>query len=182
MSLDEKSDAELVRLFKSGNADAFDAIVRRFQDRIFRLACVWLYDEQGAADVAQEVFVRGFRGLRSFRFRSAPFTWLYRTTKNVCHEFNRRRRPEPLEDEPADRASAPEQHVADYDSARRIRRLVADLPERQREVVMLRIFEDLSVRETAQSMGCREGTVKALLHKATANLKTRMLRAEDRDV
>ncbi|MBT8101220.1 MAG: sigma-70 family RNA polymerase sigma factor, partial [Gammaproteobacteria bacterium] len=92
MSLDEKSDDELVRLFKTGDALAYDAIVRRFQDRVFRLACLWLFDQQLATDAAQEVFVRGFKGLRSFRFRSAPFTWLYRTTRNVCNEFNRVRR------------------------------------------------------------------------------------------
>ena len=172
--MDESSDDELVRLFKSGNPHAYDAIVRRFQDRVFRLACVWLYDDQSAADVAQEVFVRGYKGLRSFRFRSAPFTWLYRTTRNVCNEFNRVRKTEQLDDEPHDPDSVPERDVADYESARRVRRLVEKLPERQREVVLLRIFEDMSVKETAQSMGCREGTVKALLHKATAKLKLSM--------
>ena len=64
MSLEGASDAELVRQFKSGDAAAYDAIVRRFQDRVFRLACVWLYDDQSAQDAAQEVFVRGFKGLR----------------------------------------------------------------------------------------------------------------------
>ena len=172
--MDDSSDVELVRLFKSGDAHAYEAIVRRFQDRVFRLACVWLYDDQSAADVAQEVFVRGFKGLRSFRFRSAPFTWLYRTTKNVCNEFNRVRKTEQLDDEPHDPGSVPERDVAEYESARRVRRLVEKLPERQREVVLLRIFEDMSVKETARSMGCREGTVKALLHKATAKLKLSM--------
>lgn len=181
MSFEGASDAELVRQFKSGDPAAFDAIVRRFQDRVFRLACIWLYDQQSAADVAQEVFVRGYKGLRSFRFRSSPFTWLYRTTRNVCNEFNRVRKTEPLDDEPADPGSAPEQDVSNYESARQIRELVAGLPERQREVVILRIFEDMSVRETALSMGCREGTVKALLHKATERLKTRMRHVESND-
>lgn len=171
MNMDDASDVELVKLFKSGDAAAFDAIVLRFQDRVYRLACIWLYDEQFAADAAQEVFVRGFKGLRAFRFRSAPFTWLYRTTRNVCSEFNRVRRSEALLDEPPDSSSIPETQITQLDSARRVRQLVANLPDRQREVVMLRIFEDLSVKETALAMGCREGTVKALLHKATGNLK-----------
>ena len=174
MSIDDSSDVELVRLFKSGDPQAYDAIVRRFQDRVFRLACVWLYDDQSAADVAQEVFVRGFKGLRAFRFRSAPFTWLYRTTRNVCNEFNRVRKTEPLDIEPRDPGSGPERDVAALESARRVRRLVEKLPERQREVVLLRIFEDMSVKETAQSMRCREGTVKALLHKATARLNLKL--------
>ncbi len=179
MNVDDAPDIELVRLFKAGHTAAFDAIVRRFQDRVYRLACVWLYDEQYAADAAQEVFVRSYKGLRSFRFRSTPFTWLYRTTRNVCHEFNRIRRTESLEHEPQDADSKPESAVADYEAARKVREYVAGLPERQRDVVMLRIFEDLSVRETAQAMGCREGTVKALLHKATNNLRSRMQVSEE---
>lgn len=171
MTLDGYSDVELVQRFKSGDAAAFDAIVHRFQDRIYRLASVWLHDGQHAGDAAQEVFLRAFKGLRRFHFRSAPFTWLYRTTRHVCNEFNRKRRAEPLNDEPHDPAAAPERQVDAYEAARRIRRLVANLPARQREVVMLRIFEDLSVAETASAMGCREGTVKALLHKATARLR-----------
>ena len=176
MSWDDCSDAELVRRFKSGSRAAFDAIVRRFQDRIYRLACLSLYDEQYAADVTQEVFIRSHKGLRRFQFRAEPFTWLYRTTRLVCREFNRKRPGYPLDEEPADMSGLPERVVADYDRAKRVRELVAGLPERQREVVLLRLFEDLSVRETAAAMGCREGTVKALLHKATVNLEASMHR------
>lgn len=171
MTLDEQSDVELVRQFKSGESRAFDIIVERFQDRIYRLACVWLYDPQNAADVTQEVFVRAYTGLRRFRFRSHPFTWLYRTARNVCSEFNRARRAEPLEQEPTDESESPHRDVSDFERARRVRELVGKLPDRQQEVVMLRIFEDLSVKEAARLMGCREGTVKALLYKATRNLK-----------
>lgn len=167
----EKSDVELVREFKAGSASAFDAIIRRFQDRIYRLACVWLYDPQHADDATQEVFLRAHKGLRRFHFRAAPFTWLYRTTRYVCNEFNRRRKTEPLDDEPIDSSDSPDRQVTKIDAATRVRELVAELPERQREVVIFRIFEELSVRETASAMGCREGTVKALLHKATKRLR-----------
>lgn len=171
MSWDGQSDVELVKQFKDGNAEAYDEIVRRFQDRIFRLASVWLYDDQQASDVTQEVFIRGFKALQAFRFRATPFTWLYRTTRNVCREFNRKRKPEALDYEPVDESSVPESQVTTDESAKKVRQLVTKLPERQQEVVMLRVFEDLSVKETAQAMGCREGTVKALLSKAIANLR-----------
>lgn len=167
----EKSDVQLVREFRSGDAEAFDVIVARFQDRVFRLCRVWLHDGQNADDAAQEVFLRAWRGLRRFRFRSEPFTWLYRTTRNVCNELNRRRRLEALAGDPEDSAASPERDAEQSDVASRVRSLVAALPERQREVVLLRLFEDLSVRETAAAMGCREGTVKALLHKATKRLR-----------
>lgn len=167
----EATDEELVREFKNGNAAAFDQIVLRFQDRIYRLACVSLYDQQNAADAAQEVFLRAYKGLRGFRFRAAPFSWLYRCTKNVCKEFNRQRRAEVLDDDVADSGNRPHREQEADDAAKRVRDLVGVLPERQREVVVLRIFEELSVAETAAAMGCREGTVKALMHKATQKLK-----------
>ena len=176
MSWDDASDTELVRRFKSGDDGAFDAIVERFQDRIFRLASVSLIDQQNAADVTQEVLVRSHKGLRGFRFRAEPFTWVYRTTKLVCREFNRRRRTEALDGDLADTSATPERLVADYERMQRVRELVAGLPDRQREVVMLRIFEDLSVRETAKAMGASEGTVKALLHKAKDRLEKETMR------
>ncbi|MDJ0711335.1 MAG: RNA polymerase sigma factor [Woeseiaceae bacterium] len=167
----DASDVELVREFKAGNDAAFDQIVLRFQDRVYRLASVWLYDRQNAADASQEVFLRAYKGLRRFRFRALPFSWLYRCTRNVCSEFNRQRRSDSLDDEPADDSNRPHQVHEANDAARRVRELVRVLPQRQREVVILRVFEDLSVAETAAAMGCREGTVKALLHKATQRLK-----------
>lgn len=171
MNVDEPSDTELVRRFQGGDSAAFHQFVCRFQDPVYRLAAVWLDDAQQVDDASQEVFLRSYRGLHRFRFRSAPFTWLYRMTKNVCFEMNRKRRPEALEYEPRDPAIGPEGLASRLDAARQVRQLVSTLPERQREVVLLRVFEDLSVRDTASAMGCREGTVKALLHKATKNLQ-----------
>jgi len=171
MSSNEETDEELVRQFQKGNVAAFERIVRRHQDSICRMAAVWLHDPQYSADAAQEVFLRGFNGLRSFGFRSAPFTWLYRTTKNVCREQNRRRKTAVLDFEPVDDRAGPESEMNRQHAAREVRRLIAVLPERQKEVILLRLFEELSVRDTAKAMRCREGTVKALLHKATQRLK-----------
>lgn len=167
----DATDTELVRQFKRGDEAAFSQLVQRHQDRIFRLAAVSLYDEQLAADAAQEVFIRAYRGLRGFRFTAVPFTWLYRTTKNVCHEFNRQRRELPTQPDEQATDASPESLMEDLDTARSVRSLVAALPPRQREAVVLRVFEEMPVRETAALMGCREGTVKALLHKATLTLR-----------
>ncbi|MGI9294977.1 MAG: RNA polymerase sigma factor [Pseudomonadales bacterium] len=171
MNSNDATDEQLVQQIRDGDVFAFELLIRRHQDRIFRLASVWLYDDQQAADVVQEVFLRSHKGLRSFRFRSSVFTWLYRTTRNVCHEHNRKRSVQPLDTEPVDMSANPAQSAANAETAQKVRKLVAVLPQRQREVVMLRIFEGLSVREAALAMGCREGTVKALLHKASAKLR-----------
>jgi RNA polymerase sigma-70 factor (ECF subfamily) len=128
-----------------------------------------LYQQQDAMDVTQEVFLRAYRGLKTFRYRSAPFTWLYRTMKNVCQEYNRKTKRDGI---------ASSEYVTELDNITdnsdveaihylsEIRQLLKSLPKRQHEVVLLRIFEGFSINETASIMKCRPGTVKALLHKA----------------
>lgn len=168
----EPSDAFLLKRFRDGDRAAFEHFVRRHEDRIYRLASVWLRDASRAEDAAQEAFLRALRGVAAFRFRAAPFTWLYRTLRNVCHEINRERLHEAFDELQV--PGRPDEAAARVDAlraARDVRRLVAGLPERQREVVVLRVFESCSVAETAAAMGCREGTVKALLHKAMKRLR-----------
>ena len=115
-----------------------------------------------------------------FRFKSRATTWLMRVERNVCHEFNRRRRGEELGDDaetiadPQDSGDAQES----LESLRFVRRLVSGLPPRQREVVSLRVFEELSVADTAHVMGCRPGTVKALLNKAMTQLRGKVSEEE----
>ena len=92
------TDDDLVRRFQRGDEVAFSVFVGRHQDRLYRLARLWLADAQDAQDVVQEVLMRSYTGLKRFAFRAQPTTWLVRTTRNVCHEFNRRRRLSKLAD------------------------------------------------------------------------------------
>lgn len=176
--MEQETDADLVRRFHHGDHAAFEMLVRRHQDRIYRLAGLYLYSPQEAEDVAQEVFLRAFKGLGRFRFGAQPFTWLYRTLRNVCHEHNRRSRcdnSDAMDPDELPAAGCSETLFEVTRQAVEIRNLVAELPKRQREVVLLRIFEEMPVEETAAIMGCRPGTVKAQLHKAMQNLRSRKL-------
>jgi RNA polymerase sigma-70 factor (ECF subfamily) len=176
------SDRELVKRFQRGDEQAFEQLVRRHQDRVYRLARVRLRAPQEAVDVAQEVFLRAYPGLRAFLFNAEPFTWLYRTMLNVCNEYNRRtQRGRLLQEGLAADAlfDASERDDDETVDTRVIQRLVRELPARQQEVVMLRIFEELSVEDTARAMGCRPGTVKALLHKAMNKLRQELAHASN---
>lgn len=164
-------DGDLVRRYQKGDSQACRELLQRHQDRLYRLAGLWLYDASETEDVVQEVFARALRGLLRFRFRSAPFTWFYTTCRNVCREHNRRRRGEEYEDQPGAQAFEPQEQARLREVRTQAHALLATLTERQRDVVVLRIFEEFSVRETAAIMGCREGTVKALLHKALTAMR-----------
>ncbi|MFK8053497.1 MAG: RNA polymerase sigma factor [Woeseiaceae bacterium] len=174
MALEPDVDVDLLRAFKRGDGSAFEQLAKRHQDRIYRLCAVWLFDSQLAADATQETFLRALNGLRKFQFRAKPATWLYRTAQLVCMEFNRKREFAPLPDVVRDETPGPAQQHLDQLVLDDVKALIEQLSSRQREVVLLRTFEDLSIKETASLMGIREGTVKALMHKATEKLKMRM--------
>jgi RNA polymerase sigma-70 factor (ECF subfamily) len=171
--LRKDSDEQLIRRFQGGDTEAFERFVERHQDRVYRLACAWLYSPQNAPDAAQDVFLRAFTGLPRFRFRATPFTWLYRTLRNVCQEYNRRDASPALPLEERDLVGS-EDASHESDRERRLAELlqrVRRLPERQRDVVMLRLFEGMSIADTARTLGCRPGTVKAQLNRAVKKLK-----------
>jgi RNA polymerase sigma-70 factor (ECF subfamily) len=174
---ESEGDDEVLRRLVKGDASAFDAIVRAHQDRVFRLALALLNRREDARDAAQEVFLRAFRGLSGWRFEARLTTWLYRLTLNVCRETRRRRASEfwkrgrflalvaPLV---ARVRAAPELPEAGLE------RLVEALPPRQREVVVLRVYEDLTVAEAAEVLCVPPGTVKSNYFKAIGTLRRRL--------
>ena len=177
---DELSDRQLIKQFQKGDLQAFSIFVSRHQDRLMRVAATSIYVSANTEDVVQEVFLRAYKGLSKFRFGAEPFTWLYRTLKNVCKEMNRKQgqvfSPQDIDDESI--SDDQDEHSQDLgtqlDHQRNIRKIKAFvdcLPEKQREVVVLRIFEGFSIKQTAKIIGCRTGTVKAHLHKAITNLR-----------
>lgn len=173
--MQERSDEWLVRAFQKGDEAAYSEFVGRHQDRVYRVSRMWLDQPDMADDALQETFLRSYQGLTRFAFRAAPSTWLLRVCKNVCRELNRRQRRDrgagfqPIEVlEVEDGAEVFWLQAENYTD---VHRWIKQLPERQRQVVVLRRLEELSVAETARIMSCREGTVKALLHKAMAALR-----------
>ncbi len=173
----DPTDEQLLRAFQRGDATAFATFVDRHQDRVYRLALLWLKDPGLAEDALQETLVRSYTGFGRFRFRARPSTWLLRVCRNVCRELNRRRRFEPLDERMLEGLRFEPDPGRDRDQAARIAELraaLATLPERQAQVVSLRMLEELSVADTAAVMGCREGTVKAHLHRAMTALRHRL--------
>ncbi len=182
----EASDRDLVRQFQRGDLGAFERIVLRHQDRLYRIVRVQLESADDAEDVVQEVFIRAYTGLSAFRFGAEPFTWLFRTARNVVHEANRdgllpsarRSRGPELDLDAIPDGMSLEKEVDAVRALERVKGLLANLAPRQREAVLLRIFEGLSTKETAKVLGCRPGTVKALLHGGLARLRAEMSEEE----
>ena len=117
--------------------------------------------------------MRAYTGLPRFEFRSSPFRWLYQTLRNVCREFDRRdwREVDTAHDvEP--RSEGDLSGALDVERRLdRLLRLVGTLPRGQRDVLLLRVFEGMSVEETARALGRRPGTIKAQLHRALTRIR-----------
>lgn len=153
---------------------ALDALYRRHRDYVHRLAWGFLGNRDLAGDVVQEVFLRLVAPRLRWRPRAAFHSWLYRVVLNVSREQRRIGARELTGSEACLDGRADGRTAEDDQRLTELATLLETLPQRQREVVVLRILEGLSTRETATVMRCREGTVKAHLHRATVSLRQRL--------
>jgi RNA polymerase sigma-70 factor, ECF subfamily len=170
--------ADVVRV-QAGDVEAFGAIVRRWQTPLINLAYRFCGDRGRAEEMAQEAFLRAYRGLDSFRGDAAFSTWLFALATNVYRSELRRipQRMVALDEapEPTDPASMIQIHeLRDRDLA--VRKAVLALPPKYREAMLLFYFHEMDVPAAAQSLGLPEGTVKARLHRGRELLRTKLPR------
>jgi RNA polymerase sigma-70 factor (ECF subfamily) len=171
---DVDPDRELVERFRDGDRAAFDQLVRRHQRGVWHLVRRYVRSDADAADVTQQAFVRAFRGLVTFRGAASVRSWLYRIAINCALSWlrdHRREQPaEIAEDALTDHHQAPARIEGDQVSAR-LRSAIAQLPPKQKMVLELRIFDDLSFREVAELADCSENTAKVNFHYAVKRLR-----------
>jgi len=175
---------ELIERCLAGDASAFEPLVERYRQRVWRLAYQLLRDREEAWDCAQEAFVRAFHSLASFRGHSAFYTWLFRITVNVATDRQRSRGAqarafgaERLSEEEwkrtmPDPGARPDQAAVQSEQRERIRQALDALPPKARTIIMLSDVEGLSYREIADVLGCPIGTVMSRLHNARKRLKS----------
>jgi RNA polymerase sigma-70 factor, ECF subfamily len=178
--IDERA---LIQRCIAGDAAAFEPLVEKYRQRVWRLAYQVLHDREEAWDVAQEAFVRAFHSLSSFRGQSAFYTWLFRITVNVATDRHRQRGaqarafgPERVTEEEWARSTpdpgrGPDQEATRAEQRERIRRALDALPPKARTIIMLSDVEGLSYREIAEVLNCPIGTVMSRLHNARKRLK-----------
>lgn len=164
-------DAQLVAACRRGEARAMERLYHQYKRRVFGMAHR-IVGASDAEEVAQEVFVRVFRGLAAFRGDSALSTWIYRLTVNAAlsHLAKRGRRNEVGDDGLTDLPAPP---TAERDSAlaSRIEAALAQLPAGYRAILVLHDVEGLSHEECSEILECRVGTCKSQLHKARAKMR-----------
>jgi RNA polymerase sigma-70 factor, ECF subfamily len=165
-------DVELVELARLGDRPAFDALLRRHDDRMRALAYRLMADRHAMDDALQEAYLKAYRGLDRFRPGSDFGTWLYRVTYNACIDELRKRKRTPVapadQVEPESTRPGPERVVS---ASETVRTALADLPTDQRITVVLVDGEGFDHREAAEILGVAPGTIASRLHRARATLR-----------
>ena len=168
-------ESELVEASLIGRSGAFDLIVEQHRRAVYQLCYRFVGNHEDASDLSQDVFIRAYRGLRSFRRQSSLGTWLYRIGVNVClnHVNARSPRTEPIEDrQHVDvQTDSPAERILKQERAVRVRGAIARLPRKQRATLILRMYHELPHQQIADILGSSVGAVKANFFHALANLK-----------
>ena len=171
------SDARLVERTRTGDTRAFDEIVTRHKRAVYSTARRLLGSHEDADEAAQIAFVRAWQALSGFRGESSLRTWLVRIVLNVSESLRAKAPPlDGLEgqEQLADTRAGSDDLLRRRQLRARVRRAVDRLPPRQREVVTLKVFSEMTHREVAEILELSEGAVKAHLHQAVSNLRRLM--------
>jgi RNA polymerase sigma-70 factor (ECF subfamily) len=179
-----RSDAGLVEECRSGDLTAFDELVRRYKDRVYNVVYRFLGNREDALDVAQETFVRAYRGIMDFRGRAQVYTWLYSIAANLARnrlrDGGRRGRDkgaslETLAPSVLPRTEETPRALAErHELDETLQQCLSELPEHYRMAFVLRTFDDLSYDEIAEALGCPTGTVKSRINQARKMLRERL--------
>jgi RNA polymerase sigma-70 factor (ECF subfamily) len=172
---DEADDATLVAACLADRRDAFDVIVERHRRQIYQLCYRYVGNHEDAADLAQDVFIRAFKGLKGFRGQSTLSTWLYRIAVNVCINRVSLKTPQAESLDPRgrvdSRAERPDVALLREERASAVRAAIRRLPRKQRATLILRVYHDLPHEQIAGILGSSVGAAKANFFHALANLK-----------
>ena len=174
------ADAEVLALLGDGQpGPAFERLLERFRDRVFRLACGLLRDESLAEDLTQEIFLRVWKGLPGYQGEASFSTWIYTIARNKrIDRLRRERRPAMSEEEYTTAVGGAEDGGGRGDKAAersqaeaRLARSVDDLPEDQAAVVKMAFYEDKSHSAIAAELKLPLGTVKSRIRLALTRLR-----------
>jgi RNA polymerase sigma-70 factor (ECF subfamily) len=188
-------DRALIERAQTGDSEAFEELVHRYDRDVLRIALNVLHKSEDARDVYQEAFLKIYRNLPRFRFECSFYTWMYRVVTNVCLDHLRRRSSRPEDQAPEfaanqqgdlaatdffDRqqepsaSSDPERRMQGLEISGRISAALIHLTPRERMVFEMKHYQGLKLRDIGEALGTSEETVKNSLFRATRKLRLQL--------
>lgn len=184
----EVSEKKIIEKVLGGDANAFEELVLKYEKTVYNLALRMVGDRDDASDMTQEAFIKAYGSLSSFRGDSKFSVWIYRITTNVCLDFLRsksRKQQVSLtvsddDDEDAqldipDPSSDPEQQLMQKMSMQSVEEGLKTLPDKQRQILVMRELGGMSYAEIGKALSLEEGTVKSRIFRARKRLCTFLL-------
>jgi len=184
------TDTDLIIQAQKGDQNAFEALVYRYDRSVLSIALKYSNNEDDAKDLYQEVFIRVYRSIKGFRFQSEFSTWLFRITTNVCLTYKSRSKEhlkvsidKDFDDEENEFSTtkelvydglSPEEISSGADLGEIVNAAVESLSPKQKMTFVLKHYEGYKIREIAEMLNCKEGTVKKYLFDATKNLRKKL--------
>lgn len=181
------TENDLIKQCKGGNREAFNELFTIYQQQVINVAYSMLSDREDAFDATQEVFVRVYKNIESFKEQSSFATWLYRITSNVCSDMLRKRQrsaktvsinqvsEEGREADIPDTALTPEENAFMTERQRAVREAINSLKEEYRVIITLCDIEDMSYDRIAEMLKLPKGTVKSRINRARGALKKKLM-------
>jgi len=183
----DTTDAELVKRVQAGDKRAFDILVLKYQSRIINLISRYVSDPHAAMDVAQEAFIKAYKGLKNFRGDSAFYTWMYRiainTAKNHLASIGRKIPEYAVDAQEAEQFdgdsglkeyATPERELMRDEIQSTVHKAIEALPEDLKAAITLRELEGMSYEEIAEVMDCPIGTVRSRIFRAREAIDKRL--------
>lgn len=179
-----EDDAALVERYLAGDMSAFDEVMIRYERQVYRICYRFVENREDAMDLAQEVFIKAFEHLGTFRGEASLKTWLYRIAVNHCLNHVKKRTPEFVEVKDTTGSARPSAHaqMEDREQREQFRQMVQQLPPKQKAILELRINEQLSYDEIARMSGRSVSTIKASVFFALEKLRKLVKDPADRAV
>jgi len=173
-------DELLLRRAQSGDPEAFEQLISPLEQLVWRICWHYTGNREAAEDCGQETMIRIWRNLGNYRGDCALESWVYRIAANCCMDFLRKKKRdrsvsvEPLREQgfdPADSSPGTEEQVVAEDEHQRLREAITQLPDEQREALIMTQLEKIPYEEAAQMLGVSEGTIKSRVNRAKTRLK-----------
>ncbi|MGD8537864.1 MAG: sigma-70 family RNA polymerase sigma factor [Candidatus Aminicenantes bacterium] len=163
------TEAEILELVQQGDKEAYQEIVVRHMHTAYYVALAFVHNHQDALDISQEAFIRAFRKIKKFDTKRPFFPWFYRILKNLCIDHYKHRRR--LNEVPLENVRILEVEHEDREMKKALWKGIDELPHEQKEIIVLRYFQQLSYQEIAEVLNKPIGTVMSSLYYAKKRLK-----------
>jgi len=175
----EKDEHMLVEMAQNGNKAAFEELLRRHYDTMYRFAMKWCGNAENAEDITQNACIKLARAIDSFNFKAAFTSWLYRLVVNVAIDWQRSHaRHEGTGEGEAGHIGTAESTAEDNLYARQVMAEIHNLPEKEKTALLLVMGEGLTHKQAAESMECKESTVSWYIHEARKKLDEKFKKDE----